>query len=102
MRVLAWLFWLLIFMLMFWIALKNADPVTLRLTSESALTAPLVIVILVTFAAGVLLGVVTASPRLFRQGREIRRLKKTAEAEPASTRAADAPLNPPDVPSIRS
>lgn len=101
MRVLAWLFWLLMVVLFFWITLKNADPVTLRLTAETALTAPLIIVIFVTFALGVLLGIITASPRLFKQGREIRRLKKTAQ-QPADTGPARGPLNPPDVPSLRS
>jgi uncharacterized integral membrane protein len=102
MRVLAWLFWLLMFVLFFWIALKNADPVTLRLTAETAMTAPLVIVILVTFALGVVLGMVTASPKLFRQGREIKRLKRADTAVQEDTARPRAPLNPPDVPSLRS
>jgi lipopolysaccharide assembly protein A len=83
MRALIAIFWTFIFLLLFWIALKNADPVTLRLTTGTDLTAPLIIVLLAAFASGLILGMLAASPRLFRQGREIKRLKKTVSVHTA-------------------
>ena len=76
MRLLIWAFWSVVFLLLFWVALKNADPVTLRLPSGSEITAPLIIVLLVAFASGLILGMLAAAARLFRQGREIKRLKQ--------------------------
>jgi lipopolysaccharide assembly protein A len=99
MRVLAWLFWLLIFVLCFWVALKNADPVILRLTNESAVSAPLVIVILVAFVLGLIVGMVTASARVFRQGREIKRLKDELRQTTQANTKDIGPMTPPDVPS---
>ncbi len=83
MRALIAIFWTLIFLLLFWIALKNADPVTLRLTTGTDVTAPLIIVLLLAFASGLILGMLAASPRLFRQGRELKRLKKTVSLHAA-------------------
>jgi putative membrane protein len=90
MRTLIWAFWSVVFLVLFWVALKNADPVTLRLTTGTEITAPLIIVLLVTFASGLILGMLAASPRLFRQGREIKRLRQSALL---SSAASSAPSN---------
>lgn len=99
MRVLAWLFWLLVFMLCFWLALKNADPVTLRLTGESAVTAPLVLVVLTAFVLGLIVGMIAASTRVFRQSREIKRLKVQADLNTQAVPKPGGAMTPPDVPS---
>ena len=85
MRLLIWAFWTVVFLLLFWVALKNADPVTLRLTTGSEITAPLIIVLLVAFASGLILGMLAAASRLFRQGREIKRLKQLASLNKTSS-----------------
>lgn len=96
MRAVIAIFWTLIFLLLFWVALKNADPVTLRITTGTDITAPLIIVLLSAFASGLIAGMLAAAPRLFRQGREIKRLKKTISqhkaAEPNQTAASIPPL----------
>jgi uncharacterized integral membrane protein len=88
-----------LFALFFWVALKNADPITLRLTAENAVSAPLVIVMLATFAAGLLVGLIASASRLFRQGREIKRLKSTVDAQAQRLEPASNMPHAPDVPS---
>lgn len=85
MRTLIWAFWSVVFLVLFWVALKNADPVTLRLTTGTEITAPLIIVLLITFASGLILGMLAASPRLFRQGREIKRLRQSTSLNDAAS-----------------
>jgi lipopolysaccharide assembly protein A len=99
MRLIAWLFWLVLFALFFWIALKNSDPVTLRITQESSLSAPLVLVVLATFVFGLLVGMVAVSARVFKQGREIRRLETQVKQAQQPASANRQPMTPPDVPS---
>jgi uncharacterized integral membrane protein len=96
MRILLWLFWTVVFLVLFWIALKNADPVTLKLSEQFSLTAPLILVVLMTFACGLLLGMLAASPQLFRQGREIKRLKRQVKDQAAATPAPGKPPSPDD------
>jgi lipopolysaccharide assembly protein A len=99
MRVVGWFIWSLLFVLFFWVALKNADPVMLRLTAENAVSAPLVIIMLVAFAAGLLVGLLVSATRLFRQGREIKRLKSTVDAQAQRLNPTTITPRAPDVPS---
>jgi lipopolysaccharide assembly protein A len=99
MRFVGWLFWACLFALFFWVALKNADPVVLRLTAQNTVAAPLVIVMLAAFTTGLLVGLVASASRLFRQGREIKRLKGTVEAQAQQLNLASITPRAPDVPS---
>ena len=78
MRILSWMFYLLLFVLALGFALSNTDPVELRLFSGYARTwrAPLVVFLLVFMGVGAVLGLLAAVPALFRLRREIAHLKK--------------------------
>lgn len=78
MRILSWIFYLVLFVLALGFALSNTDPVELRLFSGYASTwrAPLVVFLLVFMGVGAVLGLLAAVPALFRLRREIARLKK--------------------------
>ncbi len=94
MRVVTWLFNLLLFLLALGFALSNTATVELRfLPGELVWRAPLVVFLLISLAAGVVLGLLGAAPSLFRQRREITRLTK--ELRHAGRPATPAPATPP-------
>ena len=76
MRVLAWTLRIVLFLALFLFALKNTDVVSLRLYFDQVWQAPLILVLLVFFAAGAALGVLAMLATLFRQRREIARLRR--------------------------
>ena len=76
MRVLAWTLRVILFLALFLFALKNTDTVSLRLYFDQVWHAPLVLVLLVFFAAGAALGVLATLATVFRQRREIARLRR--------------------------
>jgi uncharacterized integral membrane protein len=59
----------------------------LRFYLDSAWQAPLSVVILAAFAAGVAIGLTTAVVMVVRQGREIRRLRGRSETPQAAGRS---------------
>jgi uncharacterized integral membrane protein len=87
MKVLVWLVRGIVFVAVFGLAVKNSGPVDLRFYLDSAWQAPLSVVILVAFAAGVAVGLTAAVVMIVRQGRELRRLRGSS----ASTEAAGRP-----------
>jgi uncharacterized integral membrane protein len=75
MRIVSWVFNFLLFLIALGFALSNTEPVDLRfLIGDLSWSAPLVIFLLVFFAAGVVIGLLAAVPAMFRQRREIARL----------------------------
>jgi uncharacterized integral membrane protein len=92
MRVLTWLFRLALFLVLMGFALSNTDPATLRFFGipQFEWRAPLVLLLLVFFAAGVLLGALAAMPMVLRQRRIAARLRRELAAVPAPAVAADA------------
>ncbi|MBN9427996.1 MAG: LapA family protein [Burkholderiales bacterium] len=77
MRVVTWLFNLVLFVLALGFALSNTDSIDLRfMPGGLQWRAPLVVFLLIFLAAGVVLGLLAAGPSLFRQRREIARLNK--------------------------
>ncbi|TXL68270.1 LapA family protein [Zeimonas arvi] len=75
MRIVSWIFNFLLFLIALGFALSNTEPVDLRfLIGDLSWRAPLVIFLLVFFAAGVVIGLLAAVPAMFRQRREIARL----------------------------
>ncbi|KAA0218751.1 MAG: LapA family protein [Lautropia sp.] len=94
MRVVTWLFNLLLFLLALGFALSNTATVELRfLPGELVWRAPLVVFLLISLAAGVVLGLLGAAPSLFRQRREITRLTK--ELRHAGRPATQGQATPP-------
>lgn len=90
MRVLTWLFNLVLFVLALGFALSNTATVELRFVfADLTWRAPLVVVLLVFLAAGVALGLLAAVPLLFRHRREITRL--TRELRHATRPPSPAP-----------
>jgi uncharacterized integral membrane protein len=61
-------------------AVKNTDMVTVRYFLGWEWQSPLIFVMLITFCAGIALGLIAALPKLFRQRREITVLKREREA----------------------
>lgn len=95
MRVLTWLFRLALFLVMMGFALSNTDTATLRFFGipQFEWRAPLVLFLLVFFAAGALLGVLAAMPMVLRQRRIASRLRREIAAMPPAAgepAAADA------------
>jgi putative membrane protein len=81
MRLFAWLLRLVLFLLIFWIALKNTTAVPLRLSSTRIYEqVPLVVVILVSVCVGVVAGIVAVLPTIARLRRRIVQLGKLAAA----------------------
>ncbi|MDR1935090.1 MAG: LapA family protein [Candidatus Accumulibacter sp.] len=74
MRALLWCCRLLIFLFLLAFAVKNTDPVSIRFFFDSAWQAPLIIVVLAFFAAGMALGVLALCGTVFGLRREISRL----------------------------
>ncbi len=98
MRMLRYLTWLLrafLFLVLLAFALKNTAPVRLQFFFDTGWDAPLVVVLLVFFAAGAALGVIACLGPLVRQRRAIGSLKRTLEDRAAGPAAPLPPL-PPD------
>jgi lipopolysaccharide assembly protein A len=74
MRVLVWIIRALIFFTLFAFALNNQEPAHVRWFFGVEWQAPMVIVVLVVFAAGCALGVLAMVPSWWRHRREARRL----------------------------
>ena len=75
MQYVLWVLKALVFVAVLSFALKNGDPVTVRYYLGVEWQAPLIFVLLVAFCAGAAFGVIACLGQLFRQRREIGRLK---------------------------
>jgi uncharacterized integral membrane protein len=101
-RLLTSLLWAAVFVVALLFAIKNTDPVTLQFYFGQSWHAPLVFVVLASFAAGAACGVIACLPPLVRQRREISGLQKelrlgaaqAAPREPARALAPDVPSQP--------
>ena len=86
MTALTWAIRLIIFVVLLVFAVQNTDPVSLRFFTGQVWEAPLVLVLLRFFVGGVVLGALSLLGVIFRQRREISRLKRSASAlKPAAT-----------------
>lgn len=81
MRVVTWTIRLVVFVLLIAFGAKNVEPVTLRFYFDLSLQAPLIVLLFAFFAAGALFGVLALLSTLFRQRREISRLRRASTAE---------------------
>ena len=82
MRALAWTLRIILFLALFLFALKNTDSVSLRLYFDQVWRAPLILVLLVFFAAGAVMGVLATLATVFRQRRDIARLQRELRNRP--------------------
>jgi putative membrane protein len=78
MRLIAWLIKLLVFIGLLGFALGNTERVRMGFfgNQDLAVSAPLVVFLLLFFLFGLLVGFATFMPRLYRQRRHIARLKR--------------------------
>lgn len=83
MTALTWAIRLIIFSFLVGFAIQNTDPVSLHFLPDQAWQAPLVIILLVFFASGAIMGVLSVLGIIYRQRREISRLKRAADKAPA-------------------
>lgn len=93
MTVLTWATRLIIFFFLVVFAMRNTQVVTLQFILDYVWAAPLVIVLLVFFAGGAILGVLSVVGVIFRQRREISQLKREAGQSPL-------PVIPPEPPAL--
>jgi uncharacterized integral membrane protein len=82
MTALTWAIRLIIFFVLVVFALQNTDPVNLHILLGQVWQAPLVIVLLAFFAGGALLGALSLLGVIYRQRREIARLKRVLGQSP--------------------
>ncbi len=90
MTALTWAIRLVIFSFLLLFALRNTQPATLRFILEYAWEAPLVIILLAFFCGGAVLGALSLAGVIYRQRREITRLKRLA-AKPQLPPAQEPP-----------
>ncbi len=100
MKHIAWFFkWTLkaaIFFTLFAFALNNQHDATVRFFFGQQWTAPLVLVVLIAFALGLVIGVLGMVPRWWRHRRAAALARRTQEATVAPEKPADPP--PPSQP----
>jgi uncharacterized integral membrane protein len=86
MRVVLWLLRAIVFVGLFGLAIKNSAPVELRFFLDGVWQAPLSLVILAVFAAGVLLGLTVTAIRSAGERRELRALREQQKTIPEQQR----------------
>ena len=94
MRYLLWALKFALFAVVLVFALRNADMVTVHYPGGEW-ESPLVLVLLVAFCAGAVLGLAAVLPQTFRQRREISVLKRELR-DAASARDAETARKPQD------
>lgn len=80
MRGFVWMLRAALFLALLGFALSNVEPVSLQFFGipQFEWRAPLVVILLVVFAAGALLGVLATMPLVMRRNRELSRLRSQA------------------------
>ena len=91
MQALVWILRFFIVVILVWFAVKNSQLVDVHGFPEQKWQAPLVFVLLVTFVAGVVIGLLAWIPTVVRQRRELAKLRRAFERE-----AAVAAISTPD------
>jgi uncharacterized integral membrane protein len=86
MRIIVWFLRLLAFIVLLGFAIRNDAPVTVNFFLNMHWQAPLVLVMLLMFAAGTVIGVTAMLSTLVSQRREIGRLRKLRR-EPIAPRS---------------
>jgi uncharacterized integral membrane protein len=99
MRVVSWFFRIVLFLIALGFAVTNTEITELHFFGAPvSWRAPLVLFLLAFFAAGTVLGLLAVVPTLYRQRREIGRLRKEIRLN-AKTQAAAAQAPSADAPS---
>lgn len=88
----------LLFVLFFLFAIRNTHESTLALFLGYEVRAPLVLMLLVAFGIGAVLGVLAMTPTVFRHRREMSRQKKNLQQLQQENRAQQQARNQPPQP----
>lgn len=97
MRLLSTLLWIALFIVMLVFSVANTDIATIKLFGQN-ISAPLVLLLVVFFAAGVVVGLLASVPSWFRGRREITRLSRELAAQQRAAAGVAAAAALPDVP----
>lgn len=82
-RALALFLKVVLFLLLLVLAVRNSDPVEVRLLLDQSWQMPLALVILLSFTLGTLLGLLACGARLMRSHRELQALRKRLDQDRA-------------------
>lgn len=85
MRALIWSLRILVFLVLFAFAVKNTDPVAMRLFFGVVWQVPLIVALFVFFFAGVLATLLAVAAPVVRMRRSLAAARKAPVATPAST-----------------
>jgi lipopolysaccharide assembly protein A len=96
MRYLSWIFGTILFFLTLGLAVKNSDSVVLRYYLGYQWQAPLVVVLFAAFFSGAIAGIVASLGFMFKQRREIARLRREVASLAGS--AVKRPITGMDMP----
>ena len=88
MSLLRWIVIAVVFVVLLFVALQNAQTVTLQVFNLYSWQAPLVFVILIAFATGVALGLLASAIKVVRLKRQLARLRREHHRVQASLPAA--------------
>jgi uncharacterized integral membrane protein len=95
MRYVTWTIRIAVFLFLLAFAVKNTDPVTLRFYFELAWQAPLIVLLLVFFAAGAAFGLAAALSTIFAQRRRILEYKRAEELRKSAVQPPAEAVAPP-------
>jgi putative membrane protein len=93
-RYVSWLLRVFLFVVLLLFALKNTAPVRLHFFMDTGWDVPLIVLLLVFFAFGAVLGVMGCLVRVLQQRREIAVLRKQVDSGAPSRAAAPQPVPP--------
>lgn len=95
MKFIVWLIRVVVFVLLLVLALANTQSATLNFLAGYAWTAPLILIGLAFFVVGLLAGLVSALPAMFRLRLENGRLKRDLKSARQTPPAVEEPPMPP-------
>jgi uncharacterized integral membrane protein len=95
MRVVTWTIRLAVLLFLNALAARNTDAVTLRFFRIYTLEAPLIFVVLCSFAVGAALGLAAGALRTARARRELRRARRELDTRAPMLRSRHDDLPPP-------
>ncbi|MCE1243373.1 LapA family protein [Oryzomicrobium sp.] len=95
MRIALWLFRFAVFILLLGFAIKNTEPAQLKFFFGTAWNAPLIMLLLAFFVAGVVIGMVALVGVLFGLKRENGQLRRQIARSTGPAADAAAPVMPP-------
>jgi len=92
MKLVAWIFRIVLFVLLFVLALRNTGDASLELFFGAVWHAPLILILLAAFGLGILAALTAVAPGLMRQRMEAARLRRAlGEARSTMPSAAEPP-----------